>query len=401
MSTILNAQACNQLDKEFWDKRRIHIQEKSYISALSLEEEFLPILRNEDRFIIAHAWTLNALKHHNDCLTFLLNSAKENPGRPAILEKIIHQMRLLNCTGNIDPIEQQLVLARQVERLRFKQRDLEGKGRMIGHLTDLANKSLAASKWRTPENQQHKNSIADTILKFNWDNEPDWILNSPDPKPQNQLVDLSPLGRFHTGNPSEVIFKRINRSIPWELHITALLRELALQLSPTSTIVDIGTNIGANAIPMALAFNGIVWGFEPVPETFNALQRNVVLSGTQNLEIFNHALSDSEGTGAMFDVSPSNPGVAKLDKTTQGATKFVTLDSITSQRAASVSLVKIDVEGHEELVFKGAKNTIIKDRPIVIAEAFPKSGLFTFLSSFGYRHLNIQGHDWIFIPPPA
>ena len=82
-----------------------------------------------------------------------------------------------------------------------------------------------------------------------------------------------------------------------------------------------------------------------------------------------------------------------------------------------VDYIKIDAEGYEELVIEGAKDTIIKNNPLIIMELFNKDTFnnhnldapratnkeikerFGFLIDLGYIYEHVYFEDFVFIPP--
>jgi FkbM family methyltransferase len=145
------------------------------------------------------------------------------------------------------------------------------------------------------------------------------------------------------------------------------------------TIFDIGGNIGwyTNHVASMLT-KGIVYAFEPIPETFQKLGNNVALNGFKNIRINNFPLSDKSGP-LTFYYTPLMPGAAsaanitnseniqKIECTTRTLDSYVAETNITR-----VDFIKCDVEGAELLVFKGAIETIKKYKPIIFTEMLRK-----------------------------
>lgn len=140
---------------------------------------------------------------------------------------------------------------------------------------------------------------------------------------------------------------------------------MSTHLDENSTYLDIGTNIGYHALGMYQRSKCKVIGFEPHPNHFAVATYN-----TQHLPItlYNAAVSNKKGklNLADFDIeSPGNYGEVKADS--EGfEVDCVTVDSF---KFPEVTLMKVDVEGHELNVFKGAKKTIERCRPVIFFEA--------------------------------
>ena len=131
-------------------------------------------------------------------------------------------------------------------------------------------------------------------------------------------------------------------------------------------ILDIGANIGNHSIYFASKFKSVI-AFEPNPDAFVLLTFNT--RKNSNIELKNYGLGDEAGEFTMIDV-PGNIGASTIiAKTTQipdsVIAKIKTLDSLS---LGTVDFMKIDVEGFEEKVLIGARETIKKNSPIILLE---------------------------------
>lgn len=126
------------------------------------------------------------------------------------------------------------------------------------------------------------------------------------------------------------------------------------------TVVDAGAFIGDHTIAYVdkVGSNGNVYAFEPNDEAFECLRHNC-----PDALVFNVGLSDKEEV--LYYESSPNAGAGKIKDS--GAKKIQTmrLDSIGIK---NVSLIKIDVEGFELNVLKGALETIKKFKPVMWIE---------------------------------
>jgi O-antigen biosynthesis protein len=141
-----------------------------------------------------------------------------------------------------------------------------------------------------------------------------------------------------------------------------------------SVVVDVGGFIGTHTLAFSrfVGDNGLVYSFEPHPTYFMALQRNIESNGLINVRAFNQGLSfesallevenlDLERTNSLGSVQLADVVVAKEKLS-------VTVDTLDSMKINRCRLIKIDVEGMEESVLKGAKETLLRCRPFVFAE---------------------------------
>ena len=160
--------------------------------------------------------------------------------------------------------------------------------------------------------------------------------------------------------------------------------QLAQGLGSEDVFLDVGANAGHWTIPMAKLFKS-VFAFEPVPQIYAKLNRNIALNHLSNVSALQLALSDKDGF-ATFAVRSTYDNFGGLNN---GMGSLVQLDSEVRQelkvpvdtidlRFAStldrVGMIKIDVEGAENLVLRGAQVVLKKHRPIVISEILFRTG---------------------------
>jgi FkbM family methyltransferase len=145
------------------------------------------------------------------------------------------------------------------------------------------------------------------------------------------------------------------------------------------TVFDIGGNIGwyTNHIA-ALLENGKIYAFEPIPETYQKLTKNVLLNGYNNIQLEDFAFSDKQDKIKFF-YSPIMPGAASSKNITENKNMQElecitdTLDNyVLTNNIKKIDFIKCDVEGAEFMVFNGAKNTIQLHHPIVFSEMLRK-----------------------------
>jgi FkbM family methyltransferase len=157
----------------------------------------------------------------------------------------------------------------------------------------------------------------------------------------------------------------------------ACVSETILRLLESGeTAVDVGANIGYMTSLMAARVGprGSVVSYEPHPEIFQVLARNVTRwSGDRRLgaiAVHDAALSDTAGAADLFAprVFERNVGAASLtvserwgaDPQRIGAVRLLRADD--ELHGIPVALLKIDVEGHEEAVLRGAERLLADGR---------------------------------------
>jgi FkbM family methyltransferase len=179
--------------------------------------------------------------------------------------------------------------------------------------------------------------------------------------PQSDQVTL-PWGDVITVRPHEVIGAGIWYYGLFDLPVTEAICRL---LDRGETALDIGANIGqmTSLLRVMAGGEGRVLSFEPHPELFSemsSLVENGRMRDVAPVERHQVALGDIEGE-ARLEVPgywANNRGIAKLSSSTSNGSgsiqvKVTTLDRVLAP-ATQVGVCKIDVEGHELSVFKGA-----------------------------------------------
>jgi FkbM family methyltransferase len=133
-------------------------------------------------------------------------------------------------------------------------------------------------------------------------------------------------------------------------------------------MIDIGANIGIFARPSAERFEHVIC-FEPVFKNFEVLQKN--LETYSNVELHNLGLSDRDQT-ATFEFQTLKCGHTKQveefvpnPEFEQHTGELTTLDRFNFE---SVDWIKIDVEGFENAVLDGSRDTIKRNRPWLLIE---------------------------------
>ena len=197
---------------------------------------------------------------------------------------------------------------------------------------------------------------------------------------------------------------------------------LALEalLSPGDTAVDVGANVGTHSIMMGrrVGAGGRVIAFEPVPATAWAMRENLALNRIENVQLVEAAVSDSCGSIEMnlFDPrysawnsrgAPVIDGIAPVEKV---SVRAETLDEmLRTLDVERVNFLKIDVEGYEIDVLRGASGLLgsgavdhlcfeISQLPLQ-ASGHTAREVFDQLGSFGYLSYSFDEDTGGFVGP--
>jgi FkbM family methyltransferase len=170
-------------------------------------------------------------------------------------------------------------------------------------------------------------------------------------------------------------------------------------------LFDVGSNIGETLLNFAklTGDNGKVYGFEPVPYSFNKCSNNILLNRFNNVSVSQIALSNKEETLFFHEANNNNSGGVFMNKNnTPGSYKVegITLDAYVERIGIThLDLIKVDVEGFETNVLKGASETCRKFRPNLFVEVddinlknqgSSASELIALITSYGYQISKIE-----------
>ena len=147
-------------------------------------------------------------------------------------------------------------------------------------------------------------------------------------------------------------------------------------IKPGYAIIDVGVNFGETLLNFAklTGNSGMVYGFEPMPFSYDKCLKNVSLNNFKNIVIENMALSNTSENLVIIDPLNGNSGGTyvsrwKADDIGQIIIASIRLDEYVLQKGIlKIDFVKIDVEGYETNVINGALETIKKYRPLLYIE---------------------------------
>jgi FkbM family methyltransferase len=191
---------------------------------------------------------------------------------------------------------------------------------------------------------------------------------------------------------TSAIASRVIRIGEWEPELNRLLERFERQ---EGWVVNVGANIGVFAVHIAQTFQRCdgVFAIEPDPAAYELLVRNIEHNGVSAVRPVNTAIGDTEGTVdfATIEGKPEYSSMgAIVHKNVAGMEqKIVRVPVTTLEKVvgdAHTSLLLVDVEGAEYLVFKGAESVIRRDTPGLIFECSD-----VLLRKFGHSSEALEG----------
>jgi FkbM family methyltransferase len=177
------------------------------------------------------------------------------------------------------------------------------------------------------------------------------------------------------GEPNDTYYADFNKVGAYNDDVTGYLKST---ISDNWVCIDAGANIGLTSIFMVTCGENVsVLAFEPSPVTVRHLINNLNQNDIYNVTVAPVGLGEERGfvkfidmpnfgAGSHVKAASNHPGALGVDSI---AIKIETLDNFLSNtNLARLDLLKIDTEGYELNVLRGAINSIKKFRPLIIIE---------------------------------
>ena len=182
---------------------------------------------------------------------------------------------------------------------------------------------------------------------------------------------------------------------------------MALSQESQGVFLDVGANTGAYTLLAAATNHKMkVYAFEPVPSVRSHLELNVRLntSISHNIKVVSSALSSKTGDGIIHE-HVNDIGLVPTSSSLEAdfgngcashevKISLITLDDWVNQEQSNfgnfvIDFMKIDVEGHEVSMMKGAEFVIAKQRPLMIVELLKSDFEFfdEFLKKYNYQDI--------------
>lgn len=167
-----------------------------------------------------------------------------------------------------------------------------------------------------------------------------------------------------------------------------------------STAVDGGAYTGLFTIAAAQE-GSLVQSFEPNPAAFERLRQNVALNGVEGpCELHEVALADEVGQGRMVQRNSPLTSAARMEWEKRGSVDVFPLDFALCE-CATVSAIKLDVEGGELAALAGARITVERCRPLLIVEVLSERAqgdVEDLVEDWGYSWRKADGRNLVCEP---
>ncbi|MEM6263208.1 MAG: FkbM family methyltransferase [Bacteroidota bacterium] len=185
------------------------------------------------------------------------------------------------------------------------------------------------------------------------------------------------------------------------IYETDMAEKFHKYVKPGSVVFDVGANAGYFTMlsGMLTGNTGKVYAFEPMPANLSLLNHHLSANEVTNVEVISKALSNQKGEVQFTnsDNLAANTYVADSPMFQQSSgtitVETISMDELLEENpeVRPPNLIKIDVEGAELDVLKGARKTFLNHRPILFLATHDchipgiKQECFNFLEGIGYQ----------------
>ena len=193
-----------------------------------------------------------------------------------------------------------------------------------------------------------------------------------------------------------------------EAYEPAVFDYLKRAIRPGAVVLDVGANVGVFTILLARWAGpvGHVYAFEPDPETLHPLQEHLALNGVRDrVTTLPIAVSDRTGLAILYTEPHSTENTLcdqhpRLRAAQAVEVPLTTIDTFCAEQTVTPTLIKVDIEGFEVHALRGARETMLRHRPIVVVEVHPMNWpaigvngeeIVSLAAERGYRLLSLEG----------
>jgi len=247
------------------------------------------------------------------------------------------------------------------------------------------------------------------------------------------MFEVKGLGKFDDSDlcfstKYDMIYKYLKIRQEWDPEIQEAFKKYG---DKNMNAIDCGAHIGIHSVCLSKYYQQ-VYAFEPNPISCLRLTKNLALNDIKNVQVYPIGLSDNEGLTSIAWHLDVNTGDCGLNDNPQGITQYSDIDptksticgfpvylkTIDDLNLHNIKMMKVDVEGYEYRVIKGAIRTIFREKPIIVIESWKGHGcqvldindtsdnVINYIKSLGYKVESIgmtphkRSSDFICIPNP-
>jgi FkbM family methyltransferase len=188
----------------------------------------------------------------------------------------------------------------------------------------------------------------------------------------------------------------------YEAKLLSMVQTMGI-VGPQSLVCDVGANIGNHTVYFARVMGAArVMAFEPQDGANAKLAANIALNGLQDRVTAYHCMvGETTGNGRLIRFNPRNLGGSVFAPDAQGDVPLFALDDVLQpDDRAALDLIKIDVEGMQLAVLKGAADILANRKPALWIEILDRdptqAETAAHLATLGYRATRLGPSDWLY-----
>ena len=218
---------------------------------------------------------------------------------------------------------------------------------------------------------------------------------------EEKVVDLS-----YFGNSFKLVINPKNEHLDKWIYVynsyeTTILEEIMKNIKKGDKVLDVGANIGHHSLFMSrlVGEKGTVTAFEPISFLRSQFEKSIKINQIKNIKISSLALGEKESSETIYICESNVAGSSLVNSSKGGKEEFIHVAPLDSL-SLTTSFIKIDVEGYEYFVLKGAEETIKRSRPTILLEYSPlyyertnpthKKEIITFLRKYNYEIFDLE-----------
>ena len=254
-----------------------------------------------------------------------------------------------------------------------------------------------------------KGQIKKLLKRFNYDITTVYYKGSEKYKVRSDQKNLNlydtPTGKYYLPSflKKDVVANTIKRGLCYDNEIIELAKGYIV---PGAAVLDVGANYGQMAVLlskfMASMGEGKLYAFEAEPFVGEVLQRNVIINQCDNINIVMGAVHNSAGEKLVFPEPDfkrfDSYGSYGIDPNAGGGRTVETLTIDSLNIAGEICFIKVDIQGSDLFALQGARETIMKNKPVIIFEFEEQfqdefrtnfNDYVEFVRSIGYKFIKV------------
>ena len=224
-------------------------------------------------------------------------------------------------------------------------------------------------------------------------------------------------------NDKDLIQKFLLNNKQWNNNILLIIGQLIKRFN-LKHFLNIGCHIGTVALPLSKYIEKVT-AIEAYPMTFKHLEEHIKINNIKNIQVFNLAIGDENkkiyflddenirvknNTGGMHVITEEDIVNKRLSSDIHSKKYSNEMKKLDDLNISDFDILLADVEGKEYELLKGAKNKIIKCKPIIIVEIWNNNKrnlermqttndeIINYIINLGYKLVKQLGDNYIFLP---